>query len=763
MRWIDTRHLDDWADRIDARSRLSELLGRLLRSSVNSAAALRFPSGDDSEIPGFDGVLRASPADGFERFVPEGDSVWEFGVDRVYLKKANSDYDERTHPQNAKKGGQTRKSAPAPVDPATQIDRSTTTFVFVTPRRWSRKGPTLDEWVRGKRAEGVWADVRVIDGVLLADWLEQSTAVAARVAREIVGNYPSSGAVSTDEFWNEYSHEFEPALDADVVLAGRAQQATQLLQALSGGQQLLRWKGDFLIEPIAFAVAAIRRADPRLRRHLESRTLILDTKEAARQLSGQSNLIFFTRESASDLAGSLSDKNPVLVPIGRESRSALATTLERPSTDEMAESLAAMRFSPDRARQLARESGRSLAVLARRIPSANARKPYWAGDPSLIPALIVGAWDSSSALDQGAIVRIAQTADYLSYEQKIRGLLSRDDSPLERTGTVWAVRAPVDLFVNMAVYLGVEHRDLLAGVAAEVFTQTDPTASMTPEERFLDSVRETAPRYSNWIREGVATTLLIISALGEPSELVFGSESPQHFVNRVVQSLPGLRNDPRVIASLSENLPLLMEAAPDPLLSALAHLLLGDGGRAKNWFQDAKSEAFLFASSPHTGVLWALEVAAWDPLLLGRAASLLVRLAEVDPGGRLSNRPLNSLRQILLPWHPQTNASMRQRVAVVDHILASNPDVGWKLLVKLLPQGYDVGGQTPKPRFKEAGASAFEKVTRQLLDENYRELISRALERADSPAKWAEILKIVHAFPAEEQLNTISAIERLVS
>lgn len=763
MRWIETRHLEEWANRTDARARLSELLARLLRSSVSSVSALRFPSGDDAQIPGYDGVLTAFPAEGFERFVPSEDSVWEFGVNQDYLAKANDDYKSRTHPETKpkrKKKGKAVATTTSP-NPAAQIDRARTTFVFVTPRRWDRSQPAINDWIREKKAEKIWREIRVIDGVGLVDWLEQSPAVAAVVAREIVGNYPHLGAYSTDEYWMEYSRQFRPALSEDVVLAGRATQSAQLLQSLSAGERLLRWKGDFLDEPVTFAVCSIRRADPQVRRHFEARTLVLETKEAARQLAGQPNLIFVTRENATDLAGFLSETNSVIVPVGRESRiTSDAFVLERPTTNEMADGLIKMFPDSDMARRYARESGRSLAVLARRIPSANAKLPYWAGNLDLIPALLAGAWDSGSLRDREMLARLAGVSEYPVYESTIRAFPTKDDSPLERKGNVWAARAPVDLFVHLATHLGTEHRDILEEVAQEVFKELDPALAKSSEEGLLTSVRGAFPQYSSWLRDGLATTLLMISALGDAVDLVFDSETPQQFVNRVVSGLAGLRDDSRVIASLSAQLPLLVEAAPDPLLLALEHLLEGSGEKAKSLFQDTDSQSFLSVSSPHTGVLWALELVAWDPALLGRAVSILAALSEIDPGGRLANRPLNSLREILLPWHPQTNASMQQRIAALDHVLSNHPSVGWKLLVQLLPHGHDVGGQTPKPKYREAGASSREPVTRRLLFETYEALIPRAFSRADSAEKWAEILKIVHAFPKDLQTQTISALER---
>ncbi len=75
-------------------------------------------------------------------FVPVGVSVWELGAQRQRIeRKAEEDYVKRT-------------AEPLGVIPAN------TTYMFVTPHRWPHK----DEWAAAKRAEGIWKDVRVLDG-----------------------------------------------------------------------------------------------------------------------------------------------------------------------------------------------------------------------------------------------------------------------------------------------------------------------------------------------------------------------------------------------------------------------------------------------------------------------------------------------------------------------------------------------------------------------------------------------------------------------
>ena len=203
------------------------------------------------------------------------------------------------------------------------------------------------------------------------------------------------------------------------------------------------------------------------------------------------------------------------------------------------------------------------------------------------------------------------------------------------------------------------------------------------------------------------------------------NSTPQQYVDEIIRDLPGLSDNHRLLASLSNELPLLAEAAPDPLLSALERMLGGEGSAIKGIFNE--SEHLLTPHSAHTGLLWALESLAWDPALLRRATYVLARLADIDPGGRLTNRPINSLRMIFLSWHPNTNANLNQRLAALDYIIRRVPDVAWQLLVKLFPKGNDSSMPSAMPRFREAGSSEQELLTNGVVWESQRQIVSRAL------------------------------------
>jgi hypothetical protein len=638
------------------------------------------------------------------------------------------------------------------------VDKLNATFVFVTPRPWE----DCESWAKNKLSQGKWKDVKAFDAIALEHWLYLCPAVALRLARDLA-LMPTVGVHCTDQLWDEYANQFKPDLTEDVLLADRTDQMNAILSQMRTGPTSYVWQGDSTDEVVAFAVAAIRKAEPDVRRFIEDRTLIIDTSESARQLEHLKNLVLLLGPDAHDIAGTLSQRNLVIVPIGRDNPvSGRGTILEQQTVLGLATALRTMGLSEDEARSLALKCGRSVTILGRQIPSAVARKPHWAGDRDLIPALLAGSWSDKSDHDKRVIAELAGVADYSEYEDKLLPFLRKEDSPLIKEADAWQVRAPIDAFK----YLGhlVSRRDFerLRAVATTVFSETDPRLDLPDSERLYGEIYGKNFQHSKWLRDGVARTLRIVAILHGPLGVTNTAVAPDQFVNQLIAKLPSLATDYRRIASLYEELPILMEAAPRPLLLALGQMLGGDGKTLAPIFQD--KDPFL-SRSPHTGLLWALEALAWDPKYLSDSALILAKLARVDPGGKLTNRPLNSLREILLPWHPGTNANLVQRLAVLDQIIAKEPEIGWQLLIKLLPGPpglHEVAFPTAKPRYLEAGASEREMITYGLVADGRRGIVERSMSQAgENPERWVQLIKEISRFEEAQRIRAAELLERL--
>lgn len=709
MRWISDEDLKLWGRRTDARERLIDLVSDLIRATVGDLRKFRFPGQSAGTLRGFDGDLETQEA--ISR-VPGGLSKWEFGTSTASRAKVQADYDKRT------------QATPAEV-------MAENALVMVNLNSWDTPKKPLVNWLSEREAEGKWREVHFIDGTALVSWLEEKPAVAARYARNVLETAPKNGALSTDEYWERYSSSFRPALTEQMLLCDRKSEAEQLIQVLLGGPQNFTLGGDSAEEVIAFAVAVIRTASDEVRRTLENKTMIVESFEAAQFLQGTKGMCFLVWKEAHELAGVLGQRGPTLTAAtGVQLKRTGISTLKRPSASAMAEAMETMGFDRKDGYEQAFKCGRSLTIFRRLNPAAGtARTPEWADMAALLkPVLLAGAWSTESELDKDAITRLSGEQDYNAIESSIRPTLIMSDPPFDKVEQVWQIRAAVDAFPHYGHLVDENDLQRLKTVAIEVFSHQ--IVQPTENERFSFQYR--APEdYSDWLRDGLAYTLMLFAVMPEVGGLQLNSMSPQRYVEDVIRSLPSFAQSHRWLLPILPQLTTIAEAAPSPFLYALEKNLEGQADGALALFQEPKPDDYLFTpTSPHVYVLWALEVLAWNPEHLSRVTLILGKLAAIDPAAesRNGNRPLKSLREIFLPWFPNTDADLSQRFMAIDGLIRKLPDVAWDLLLRLLPRGQDTSSLTARPKLRDTAPIETEKITFGLVWETESLVLDRVID-----------------------------------
>ena len=192
-------------------------------------------------------------------------------------------------------------------------------------------------------------------------------------------------------------------------------------------------------------------------------------------------------------------------------------------------------------------------------------------------------------------------------------------------------------------------------------------------------------------------------------------------------------------------------------------MLEGGGAKLKPVFQDSRESSSFWSSSPHTGLLWALERIGHDPTYLQRTTDILAGLVTIDPGGSLSNRPLASLRSLFLTWKPATNASLEMRLTLLENLVSTQPSIAWKLISGLLPRHGQIQFNSQSPRFRDAGASEREKLTYPVLFKTISAILAMAIQLAGLDDKrWSALLKEVHELPTADRDRLISAFGHAV-
>jgi len=400
--------------------------------------------------------------------------------------------------------------------------------------------------------------------------------------------------------------------------------------------------------------------------------------------------------------------------------------------------------------RLATDGRRSFAALRRGLaiePAVLSRR--WAQGneaQALLPALLAGRWDDANASDREVIARLAGV-DYSSVSATLTRWANESDPPVRMVGSTWMLASREEAWQLLSRSLTRVALQRFADVAVEVLHLVDPRYDLPVRERAFAGIRGNVLAQSGHLREGLAETLAVMATFSDHCTFA-DIDSGQNWSDRIVHRVLATDGDWRMWASLTWLLPLLAEASPRVFLNAVEGALTGDQPVLADLFTDHGEEFGTFDNSPHTGLLWALEVLSWSPDHLSDAALYLASLARIDPGGRLGNRPIGSLREIFLSWHPQTAASANQRLAVIDHIRGHESGSAWQLMIRLLPEIGSTGQPTSKPRWRNWASGAQEEVTWGEFQRASAEIVMRLLEDVGTDGRrWHDLIGHITNLP----------------
>lgn len=322
---------------------------------------------------------------------------------------------------------------------------------------------------------------------------------------------------------------------------------------------------------------------------------------------------------------------------------------------------------------------------------------------------LVGSWNEKNEADISILSRMT-TQNFSDFGKKIREVLQITDSPLSLQNGLWTISERADLWDIIGSHVFDQNLDSFKKSVVAVLTERDPAFELTTDERYAASFHGKVLTFSPALRKGLSEGLALLGTMSDALPNCSHNKAEEVVVLAVREIFEDA--DWRLWGSLNSLLPDLAESSPDEFLNAVEHALSllpcpfdelfsqeGDGLSGGNYL---------------TGLLWALEGLAWDKKYLVRVCVLLGELASHDPGGNWSNRPGNSLSTILLPWLPQTIAPIGKRQVAVQTLCREWPEIGWELLIKLLPNQHQMSTGSHKPSWRNFIPDGWEKgVTRQ--------------------------------------------------
>ena len=667
---ITAEDLSRYANSYISRGVIPELVYHLVRQSISEGDVCRIPYGDSINQQGLDGVVECTYND--LSFVPEGRSYWEIGTGADPKDKATKDLIKRT--------GQVAESV-----------RRNTCFVFVTPRSSGKWG---EEWL-AEHADKGWKEIYIIDGVKIADWLREFPAIALWLATKI-GIIPKESGITTPmEYWKENfcrGQDAAPLLPPSLYTATRENACRALEEVFTGKQQCLFICPESEDDVNDFVAAYFASSKDEKIKKYANQCLFISEPEAWKSIAGLRKPHILVADTELDLDSERQDLrvfaenrgHRLVIPLfgSLSDPNAKVVKLPSPTQYQIEEILRNEKFSDIRARELAQIGNRRLSALRRYIlGGAVPRYAKWDCADDIVRVNLLGRWSDKNPADVQVLENVLGIEGRKGLG-KLRSILSRADTPLAQVDGKWRIVPRSEAWNVLGNRLSDEDLDRFQEIALLVLGERDPKFGLPKEDCYAANVLGKELKYSARLRKGIAETLALLGS--RPKALKQCSHGKAQTVAAYVVRNLLHEADWERWAGLDPLMPLLAEAAPKAFLDAVEEAL-GDLENTPFRAIFMQEGAGLFGGNYMTGLLWGLECLAWSPDYLSRVAVILAELASIDPGGQYSNRPAQSLADIFLPWHLQTTAPFDRRKAAIKDILKQQPDVGWKLLLSLLP------------------------------------------------------------------------------
>ena len=641
MKFITSTHLKQWADTKECQQLLPELIKRLIDASVSNVDKLSFPSGDAVYLPGWDGVVSCDES---IDLVPAGVSLWECGATKDVKGKIDDDFSKRD-------------------ENPLGYDKSTSTFVFVTPRIWTG----ADDWVNNH--QNGWKKVVVFTAVELEQWIEKRPSVGMWLAKERQ-ILPSREYVLPETYWNRWAQGKEYVLPYEILLPGREEISKQIVGTCKTAS-MLSLQALTQNEGIAFAIASILTSDDADK--LKSRMIVVTEKDAYNDLvEHYDNLILLTTVTEG-VHYSTKRGHSVIVASTPADQIKQAVSLPIIEKDGFVEALVKMGYDEAKARKIATDTARDINVFRRR-EGIVLEKPKWFDSiEDLLPAILVGKWTDTVDGDKN-VLELLSGMKYEQYEKKLSAHLMEEETPLIHVGNTWRIRSPYEAIDYARTMFTTSILNKFREVCQSLIMDDDPEAidKINPD---VFQFRQFKQKYSNIIKKGVYQTLCLISIVDDSND--------QKLALWVDETVKCLLKDWDLSRFLSNKhyLTALAEASPKEFLDFIEKLptdildVVFTPYKPKYSISGWKIE--------YTEILFALEMLAWEVDYLNRVTRILLHYTKYQNESNYENKPINTLYNIYRFYLPQTYATFEERMTVLRACASSFPDEIYKLCVQV--------------------------------------------------------------------------------
>lgn len=303
----------------------------------------------------------------------------------------------------------------------------------------------------------------------------------------------------------------------------------------------------------------------------------------------------------------------------------------------------------------------------------------------------LGSWNEKCSGDI-AIIEQMTGRDYKSSQELFKDEMISNTESFSYVRNIWNCYSHKNLLLSISNKLFDEDIDMFFSVANSILDSIDNYAKDAQEGVFPEPINYFSnSKYSAEIIKGVFETIAILGN----NESSFSNCAKNHISNQIweIEKRVFSCSVARGYYILSDYFQYLGEAQPKTFLYEIDKLIKEKSEPFTEFLKFENENKHVYKGYYHLDKI--IRCLAVDERYFGSAINISVQLAQFD------SRFIDTAVYILLPWYPQTQASINKRIAIVRRLATTNEEIIWGILMKLMPGKTTSSISFEKPEFME--------------------------------------------------------------
>ncbi len=322
------------------------------------------------------------------------------------------------------------------------------------------------------------------------------------------------------------------------------------------------------------------------------------------------------------------------------------------------------------------------------ILNKNSIGPDYMDDSDVVIASMIGSWCESYEGDINDISDMAQK-DYHEFIGAIRRSYESIPGFFELRNGCWKCKNHQDALISIAHKVYDDNVKTLFRIAKKAFFEIDKKYELPQDKRYMSGIHKDKNKYSKSFKHGLAEA---IAVLGNNID-TFKNCSNSLIKNLLYDFIRGLfhTSDWKVYATAANEFECLGEACPEAFLQELDRVIKNKDKAFIEYFNE--KENAIVTDYYGYQLIWILCTLAKIQDYFSRAIHLLFEL------GKIQSRFIDALVGVILPWYPQTHASIELRLGIVKGLFTDDDMLAWDVLMKLMPRKTTTGNVINNPKY----------------------------------------------------------------